>query len=36
MTNLYMTSNERQDGLLQGIQSETGLKARLGATNVCD
>ena len=25
---LYMTSNERQDALLQGIQSETGLKAR--------
>ena len=33
---LYMTSNERQDALLQGIQSETGLKARLGATKVGD
>ena len=33
---LYMTSNERQDALLQGIQSEIGLKARLGATKVGD
>ena len=31
-----MTSNERQDALLQGIQSETGLKARLGSTKVGD
>ena len=31
-----MISNERQDALLQGIQSETGLKARLGATKVGD
>ena len=33
---LYMTSNEREDALLQGIQNETGLKARLGATKVGD
>ena len=33
---LYMTSNEREDALLQGIQSKTGLKARLGATKVGD
>ena len=33
---LYMTSNEREDALLQGNQSKTGLKARLGATKVGD
>ena len=33
---LYMTSNEREDALLPGIQSETGLRARLGATKVGD
>ena len=31
-----MTSNERENSLLQGIQSETGLKGRLGATKVGD